>query len=85
MGLLKGGRGRLIEVTITACVWAKIRDFKNWPLNRGWPLNTGPLYTGSTVLVNSDKLFQHRKMSNLMLQKKREMIIMLAVLFLEKS
>ena len=47
MGLLKVGR--LIEVTITACVWAKIRDFENWPLNRGWPLNTGPLYTGSTV------------------------------------
>ena len=41
--------GRLIQVTNTAFVCAKNRDFKNWPLNRGWPLNTGPLYTGSTV------------------------------------
>ena len=23
---------------------------ENWPLYRGWPLNTGPLYTGSTVI-----------------------------------
>ena len=49
MGLLKGGRGHLIEVKITASVWAKIRYFENWPLNRGWLLNAGPLYTGSTV------------------------------------
>ena len=40
--------GRLIQVTNTA----KNRDFKNWPLNRGWPLNTGPLYTGSTVVLS---------------------------------
>ena len=39
-----------MQVTNTVCVWAKNRDFENWPLNRGWPLNTGPLYTGSTVL-----------------------------------
>ena len=41
--------GRLIQVTNTAFVRAKNRDFENWPLNRGWPLNTGPLYTGSTI------------------------------------
>ena len=41
--------GRLIEVTNTAFVWAKNRDFENWPLNRGWRPNTGPLYTYSTV------------------------------------
>ena len=41
--------GRLIQVPNTAFVCANNRDFKNWPLNRGWPLNTGPLYTGSTV------------------------------------
>ena len=41
--------GRLIQVTNTAFVRAKNRDFENWPLNRGWSLNTGPLYTGSTV------------------------------------
>ena len=30
--------------------WAKIRDYENWPLhNRGSPLNTGPLYTGSAL------------------------------------
>ena len=45
MGLLKGGRGRLIEVTITACVSGKSQDFENWPLN------TGPLYTRSTVFT----------------------------------
>ena len=42
--------GRLIQVTIPASVWAKIRDFENWPLNRGWPLNTWPLYTRPTVI-----------------------------------
>ena len=45
--------GRLIQVTNTAFVCKKNRDFKNWPLNRGWPLNTGPLYTGSTVLQDT--------------------------------
>ena len=35
--------GRLILITITAFVWAKIRNFENWPLNTGW------LYTGYTV------------------------------------
>ena len=25
------------------------RDFDNWPFNRGWPLNGGPLNRGSTV------------------------------------
>ena len=35
--------GRLIQVPNTTFVCAKNRDFKNWPLNRG------PLYTGSTV------------------------------------
>ena len=52
MGLLKGGRrrliegGRLIQVTITACVLSIIWDFENWPLN------TAQLCTGSTVLNN---------------------------------
>ena len=32
-----------MQLTNTAFVWAKNRDFENWPLN------TGPLYTGSTV------------------------------------
>ena len=41
--------GRLIQVTNTAFVWAKNRDFENWPLNWGWPPNTGPLFTDSTV------------------------------------
>ena len=43
--------GRLIQVTNTAFVWAKNRDFENCPLNRVWSLNTGPLYTGSNVSV----------------------------------
>ena len=46
MGLLKSGHGRLIQVTITVFLWAKIRNFENWPLN------TGPLYKGSTVHGN---------------------------------
>ena len=41
--------GRLIQVTNIAFVLAQNLDFENWPLNRGWPLKTGPLYTGSTV------------------------------------
>ena len=51
--------GRLIQVPNTAFVGGKNRDFKKWPLNRGWPLNTGPLYTGSTVThfsVDSNRL-----------------------------
>ena len=40
---LKRG-GHSLQVTITVFVSAKIRDFENWMLN------TGPLYTGSTVL-----------------------------------
>ena len=48
--------GRLIQVTNTAFVCAKNRDFKKWPLNRGWPLNTGPLYTGLTVFKDHKKL-----------------------------
>ena len=42
--------GGLIQVTNTAFVCAKNRNFKSWPLNRGWPLHTGPSYTGLTVL-----------------------------------
>ena len=49
MGLLKGGWGHLIQVKITAFVWTKVQDFENWLLNREWLLNTGSLYTGSTV------------------------------------
>ena len=52
MGLLQGGRGCggcLIQVTNTAFVWVKNQDFENWSLNTEWPLNTGLLYTGSTV------------------------------------
>ena len=41
--------GCLIQVPNTMFVCAKNRDLRNWPLNRGWLLNTGPLYTGSTV------------------------------------
>ena len=47
--------GRLIQVRNTAFVSAKNRDFKDWPLNRGWPLNTGPLNTGSTVIYDNFK------------------------------
>ena len=40
---------RLIQVSITVIKGRNFRDFDNWPLNRGWPLNTVPLNTGSTV------------------------------------
>ena len=44
--------GLLIQVTITAFVWAKIRDFKTGSLiEQGWPLNTRPVF----VLLFSDK------------------------------
>ena len=58
MGLLQVGRGHLIVVAtlyrqqIQHLYDQKNRDFENWPLNRGCPLNTGPLYTGSTVLFD---------------------------------
>ena len=39
-----------LQGTNTAFVRAKNPDFENWPLNRGWLLNTGPLHTGSTVM-----------------------------------
>ena len=49
MGL---ANGRLIQVTNIVILWRKHRDFEKWPLNTVWPLNTGPLYTDSTVLLN---------------------------------
>ena len=49
-GLLKGGRGRSVQVGHTKFVWAKIRDYENWLFNRGWPLNIGPFYTGTTII-----------------------------------
>ena len=33
----------LIEVKIAVIKGSNFRGFDNWPLNRGWPLNTGPL------------------------------------------
>ena len=39
-----------LQGTNTAFVQAKNPDFENWPLNREWPLNTGPLHTGLTVM-----------------------------------
>ena len=41
---------RPIEVKIKVINGKQIRDFDNWPPNTGWPLNTVPLYTGSTVI-----------------------------------
>ena len=40
---------RLIEVTFRVIKRINFRDFYNWPLNRGWPFNTGLLNTGLTV------------------------------------
>ena len=42
---------RLKQVRITVIKESNFRDFDNWPLNRGWPLNTVPLNTGSTVCL----------------------------------
>ena len=56
LGLSKGwprplNRGdRLIEVKIKVNRENNFLDFDNWPLNRGWLLNTGPLNTGLTVI-----------------------------------
>ena len=50
MGLLQGGCGRLIEVAAQYSYQIqRLYARKIGPLNTGWPLNTGPLYTGSTV------------------------------------
>ena len=35
----------------TGFVWVKNWDFENWSLNRGWLLNTEPLYTSLTVIL----------------------------------
>ena len=51
--LAKGDRDRLIEVKITVIKGSNFRDFDNWPLNRRWPLNTGLLNTGSTVVIEA--------------------------------
>ena len=51
-GTKRVNRGdRLKEVTFRVIKRKKFRDFYNWPLNRGWPFNTGPLNTGLTVDV----------------------------------
>ena len=41
--------GRLKEVVSLLIYNKYFRDFDNWPFNRGWPLNGGPLNRGSTV------------------------------------
>ena len=41
---------RPIEVKIKVINGKQIRDFDNWPPNTRWPLDTVPLYTGSTVI-----------------------------------
>ena len=41
--------GHLIQVKTAVFVWAKIWDFENWLLTRGWPPNTGLLYIGLIV------------------------------------
>ena len=43
----------LIEVKITVIKGSNFQDFDNWPLNRGWPLNTG-----SIVFLTRDVLFE---------------------------
>ena len=40
-----------MEVKFTVNKESDFRDFDRWPLNRGWPLNTGPLNTGLTVQI----------------------------------
>ena len=47
---------RLLQVTKTKFVWAKICDYESWLLNKGGggggggSLNTRPFYTGPTVI-----------------------------------
>ena len=38
-----------IEMMIKILLWKNFRDLDNRPLQTGWPLNTVPLNTGSTV------------------------------------
>ena len=47
-----GDCDRLIEVKITLIKGKHIRDFDNWPLNTGGPLNTVPYNTGLTLFDN---------------------------------
>ena len=42
--------GRLMEVVSLLIYNKYFRDFDNWPFNRVWPLNGGPLNRGSTVM-----------------------------------
>ena len=42
--------GRLMEVVSLLIYNKYFRDFDNWPFNRVWPLNGGPLNRGSTVV-----------------------------------
>ena len=49
---------RLIEVTFRVIKRINFRDFYNWPLNRGWPFNTGPLNTGYRLLFEFCHLLQ---------------------------
>ena len=43
--------GRLMEVVSLLIYNKYFWDFDNWPFNRGWPPNGGPLNRGSTVVV----------------------------------
>ena len=46
--------GRLMEVVSLLIYNKYFRDFDNWPFNRVWPLNGGPLNGGSTVTKQAD-------------------------------
>ena len=47
--------GRLMEVVSLLIYNKYFWDFDNWPFNRVWPLNGGPLNRGLTVFGNSPK------------------------------
>ena len=44
---------RLYRTTVGPLLSGHPRDFENWPLNRGWPLNRVPEFNSSVTLVNS--------------------------------
>ena len=59
---LNGGV-RLIKVVLVWLMWDSFRDFRNYPLNTGRPLNGGPLNTGFTVIVKTALLINPEQIS----------------------
>ena len=53
-------RDRYIQVNLTVYIRDDFWELVQWPLYKGWPLYTGPLYAGSTVSALQDFMLANK-------------------------